>query len=342
MIRYKYSGEGFVGWQGRASLYAAEFLVRLYQEMLRIRLIEEEIEREYPRDEMKSPIHLMIGQEATSVGVCAALDAGDPIFLSHRTHGNYLAKGGSLKAMMAELYCRKTGCAESRGGSMHLFDKEAGVVGGSAIVGGSVPMATGAALGSKMKRDGKIACAFFGDAGAEEGAVWESINFAVLKTLPIVYVCENNFYSVCSPLVNRQPSVGIHQKAAGFGLPSVVVDGVNVLDVYEAVRTAVQRARSGGGPSFIESRAYRWRGHGGPGDDSHAGYRDPQEVREWEAACPIRLFGEFLKERNLLTDGSIETMRKEIEAEVAEAIAFAKSSPVPEESDLYRHGYAGL
>ena len=240
----------------------------------------------------------MIGQEATSVGVCAALRNTDQVYSSHRTQGNYLAKGGSLKAMMSELYCRANGCAGSRGGSMHLLDKSVGYAGSSAIVGGSVPIATGAAFSAQYLNKDQVNVVFFGDAAVEEGAVWEAMNFAALKSLPVIYICENNFYSVCSSLEVRQPKVDIYKKAEAFGLNSCRIDGTQVLHVYEATREAVERARSGGGPTFIESVAYRWRGHGGAGDDSASGYRDPEEVKAWQELCPIEgLYQELVKQK---------------------------------------------
>jgi len=166
--------------------------------MLRIRLIELEIEKQYHLDQMKTPIHLVIGQEATSVGACAALTNEDHLYSTHRTHGNYLAKGGNLRAMMAEMYCRKSGCVASRGGSMHLIDKSVGMMSTSAIVGGIIPIATGAALAAQLKGEKRATVVFFGDAATEEGVTYESLNFAALKNLPIIYFCENNFYSVQS------------------------------------------------------------------------------------------------------------------------------------------------
>src|SRR5262245_6823588 len=252
MIQYRYEGEGIEGFVRRGPAYPREFHLQLFREMFRIRLIEEEIERRYHEDQMKTPIHLVIGQEATSVGCCAALTKHDLLHSSHRTHGNYLAKGGDLRSMLCEMFCRANGCVGSRGGSMHLIDKRVGMAGTSAIVGGAVPIAVGAALAAKMKREPKSTVGFFGEAATVEGVTSESLNFAVLKQLPVVFFCENNFYSVQSPLWTRQPPRSIQKWAEGYGLPSVKVDGMNVLAVYEAARQALERARSGGGPSFIE------------------------------------------------------------------------------------------
>jgi pyruvate dehydrogenase E1 component alpha subunit len=308
--------------------------------MYRIRLIEEEIERRYREDQMKTPIHLVIGQEATSVGCCAALRKEDLLYSSHRTHGNYLAKGGDLKAMLCEMHCRINGCAGSRGGSMHLIDKSAGMAGTSAIVGGAMPIATGAALAARIQGLDYVTTVFLGDATTEEGVASESLNFAALKKLPVIYFCENNFYSVQSPLATRQPPREIYKWAASYGMPGVRVDGTNVLAVYEAARTAVERARQGGGPTFIEAPVYRFRAHGGAGDDSQTGYRDPAEREAWERVCPVETYYRFLSEAGLIDAGKREKMRDEITRELLGAFEYALASPNPEEKDLYTHVYS--
>jgi pyruvate dehydrogenase E1 component alpha subunit len=340
MIQYNYDGEGLAGLIRRGSEYAAEFHLTLFRAMLRIRIIEEEIERRYSEDQMKTPIHLVIGQEATSVGCCAALTREDLLYSSHRTHGNYLAKGGDLRAMLAEMYCRASGCVGSRGGSMHLIDKRVGMAGTSAIVGGAIPIATGAALAAKLKRERHVTTVFFGDAATEEGVASESLNFATLKQLPIVFVCENNFYSVQSPLWTRQPVRELWKWASGYGLPSIQVDGMNVLAVYEAMREAVTRARDGGGPTFLEAVCYRFRGHGGSGDDTRTGYRGMEERTAWDAVDPVTLHFQYLSGAGLLTTAARDQMSDEIMAEVIDAFAFAIASPNPVEADLYRHVYA--
>ena len=339
-IRYHYTGEGVRGFDRFAGSHSAEALAELYRSMLRIRRIEEEIERRYHEDQMKTPIHLVIGQEATSVGCCAVLGDADLVYTSHRTHGVYLAKGGNLKAMLCEMHCRANGCAGSRGGSMHLIDKRVGMAGTSAVVGGAVPIAVGAALAAQMKSEDHIVVAFLGDATTEEGVTSESLNFAALKQAPVVFFCENNFYSVQSPLATRQPPRDIHKWAEAHRVPAVALDGTNVLAVLEATRTAVARARSGGGPSFIEARVYRFRAHGGAGDDSRTGYRDEAERLAWEGFCPIRMFGEHLIATGVLDERSIGAMETAIASEIAEAFEFALASPNPTEEQLYQHVYA--
>lgn len=308
--------------------------------MLRIRVIEEEIARQYRDDQMKTPIHLVIGQEATSVGACAALTNEDLLYSSHRTHGNYLAKGGDLKAMLCEMFCRANGCAGSRGGSMHLIDKKVGLAGTSAIVGGAVPIAVGAALAAQMKGETRAVVVFIGDSTTEEGVTSESLNFAALKELPVIFFCENNFYSVQSPLWTRQPPRQIWKWASGYGLPSSQIDGMNVLAVYEATRDAVERAKGGGGPTFIEAMCYRYRAHGGATDDTSSGYRSTDEREAWETVDPIALHQQYLETAGLLTAGERDRMREEALAEAAEAFRFAAASPNPVEADLHRHVYA--
>ena len=340
MTRYEYRGTGYAKWDDARTQYRSEFLIRLFRDMLRIRLIEEEIERRYHQDQMKTPIHLVIGQEATSVGCCAALHREDLLYSSHRTHGNYLAKGGDLKAMLCEMHCRINGCAGSRGGSMHLIDKSVGMAGTSAIVGGAIPIATGAALAAQIQGLDRVSVVFFGDAATEEGVASESLNFAALKKLPVIFFCENNFYSVQSPLDTRQPPREIYKWAAGYGIDSVRVDGTNVLAVYEAAREAVRRAREGGGPTFIEAPVYRFRAHGGAGDDSQMGYRDPVEREAWEKICPVESCFQFLVRAGVMDAAQRERMHAEIMQEVFEAFDYALASPNPEEKDLYTHVYS--
>jgi acetoin:2,6-dichlorophenolindophenol oxidoreductase subunit alpha len=339
-IRYPYAGHGAAGFDRVSHSHSTAQLVGWYRSMLRIRRIEEEIERRYHQDQMKTPIHLVIGQEAAAVGCCAALRNTDLVYTSHRTHGAYLAKGGDLGRMLCEMHCRINGCVGSRGGSMHLIDKSVGVAGTSAIVGGAVPIATGAALAARMKQEDRVVVVFLGDATTEEGVTAESLNFAALKKLPVIFFCENNFYSVQSPLAARQPPRDISAWAAAHGMPSVSVDGVNVLAVHVAMRGAVARARAGDGPTFVEAAVYRFRAHGGAGDDSRTGYRTEAERVAWEAVDPITLFGEYLIRSSRLTAAAVQGMEREIASEIADAFELALNSPNPTEQDLYRHVYA--
>lgn len=318
-----------------------ETLQELYYQMLRIRMIEEKIAELYSEQEMRCPVHLSIGQEAVAAGVCASLSREDYVLSSHRSHAHYLAKGGDLKAMMAEIYGKVTGCSKGKGGSMHLVDLFAGFLGATPIVGSTIPIAVGAAFGSVMRGEQRVTTVFFGDGTTEEGVFHESLNFAVLKTLPVVFVCENNLYSVYSPLSVRQPEGReISCLAEGHGIETFQGDGNNVTEVFGLSEQAVSKARQGGGPTFLEFATYRWREHCGPNYDNDLGYRTESEFLEWKQRDPIETFKERLLGDNVLCIQDIDAMAKKVEAEIDEAVAFAKDSPFPEGELLLEHIYA--
>jgi TPP-dependent pyruvate/acetoin dehydrogenase alpha subunit len=324
-----------------AKSYQPEFLLKLYFVMLRIRMVEEAIERDYHKDKMKSPVHLCIGQEASAAGCNLALQTDDLIYCSHRTHGHYLAKGGDLPAMMAELHCRETGCAKSLAGSMHLLDKKVGMEGSSAIVAGAIPIATGFALSQKLNKASTISVVFFGDAATEEGVHWESLNFAILKKLPIIFVCENNFYSVCTPLDERQPShVKIIDRVAQFGSLAQEVNGNDILAVYALMSRAVSSVREGKGPYYLVVNSYRWRGHHGAGDDSKTGYRHIEELESWMAQDPIKILKQALRQQEILTLQMDEAYKNKIQMEIEESFEFALNSPYPSQELLFNTVYA--
>lgn len=339
MLKYKYKGDGNQKIIRDLNKYDLSTLKIFYFEMLRIRLIEETIASRYHEDQMKTPIHLVIGQEATAVGACQALKITDHVYCGHRTHGCYLAKGGNLQTMLAEFFCKSTGCCGSRGGSMHLLDKEVGMMGSSAIVAGIIPIATGSALAAQMQSLDRLTLVFLGDAAVEEGSAWESINFSVLKRLPIIYLCENNYYSVCSPLSKRQPEqVAIYQKAAGFGAKSYSIDGNNVLEVYDTVKQAINDVQQG--PVFIEAHTYRYRGHHGAAEDGEAGYRTQNEIEHWKDHDPISLFHHAMTEQNLIHLEEIKVWRAQIQNEIDLAFQYAEQSSKPTEHDLMQHVYS--
>ncbi len=316
-----------------------EVLRELYRMMLKIQKVELKIDELYHEDEMKTPVHLCIGQEAIAAGVCAHLNADDYVFTNHRGHGHYIAKGGDVKAMIAELYNRETGCSRGRGGSMHLVDTSVGLLGTSSIVGGCIPIATGAALGAVFKKKNRVSIAFFGDAAVEEGVLYESINFAVLKKLPVVYVCENNFYSVCSHLSKRQAKDDIYRRFEGLSIPGYRVDGNNVIEVYRVAKNTIDNARKGGGPSFMECRTYRLRDHHGTDSGVEMGYRTQEEVDEWTVRCPVRNFERFLVEQNIVTASEMGEFAAAVDAEVKGAFRFAQASPLPGEDDVLEYLY---
>jgi len=306
-----------------------EILKKLYRDILRIRRVQLRIESLYSLDEMKTPIHLCIGQEAVAVGVCSNLNREDYISSNHRGHGHYLAKGGSLKKMIAELYCRETGCSKGRGGSMHIVDTSAGHMGSSSIVGGGIPIGTGLALSIKMKRQSRVSVVFFGDGAADEGVLYESINFAILKKLPVIFVYENNRFSVCSPVSTRQKGEVIFHSTSPEKMFTKKVDGNAILDVLNVTKEAIFRAKNGCGPSFIECETYRMRGHAGAGSDVALGYRTKEEIEFWESKCPVNVFQKMLLRESVITENDIQTVGKDIDIEIDEAFSFAKESPLP-------------
>ncbi len=312
-------------------------LLKLYYDMLRIHKVQLRIESLYHLDEMKTPIHLCIGQEAVAVGVCANLNKDDYISSSHRGHGHYLAKGGDLKGLIAELYCRETGCSKGHGGSMHLVDTSVGHMGSSSIVGGGIPIGTGLALAIQMKGHNHVSAVFFGDGAADEGVLYESINFAILKKLPVIYVYENNQFSVCSRIADRQAGEIIFNATSPDNMFTKTVDGNAVLEVCEAAEKAVLRARNGRGPSFIECKTYRVREHAGAGSDAGLGYRSAEEIGFWESKCPVTAFREELLKEGLITQNDVQDMEKDIELEIDEAFCFARESPLPKAEHVLQY-----
>ena len=314
--------------------------IDLYRTMLRIRMVEERIADLYAEQEMRCPVHLYIGQEAVATGVCANLTHQDYLFGTYRSHGIYLAKGGELRALIAELYGKATGATRGRGGSMQLVAPEAGLLCTSAIVGGTIPMAVGAGLTAMMEGSGRVSVIVLGDGGTEEGIFHESMNFAALKSLPVVFVCENNLYACYSHQSARQSADNIDARASAYGMPGHRVDGHDVLAVHEAAAAAVDRARSGQGPSLLECRTYRYREHVGPNFDLDLGYRSQEEFDAWLKRDPVMTFKELLLREGLLSKGKQAQMAIELAHEIDEAVAFAQASPFPNTTELWDHVYA--
>jgi len=316
--------------------------LELFRRLLRVRRVEEKIAELYPQKQMRCPVHLSIGQEAAAVGVCAALRPDDWALSGHRSHGHYLAKGGDLKAMLAELYGKATGCCRGKGGSMHFIDRRVGFMGATPIVGSTIAIAVGAAFGSRVQKSKRVVAVFFGDAAVEEGVFHEAANFAVLKKLPVLFICENNRYSVYSPLSVRQPPRRrIHRQAAAYGMKSLSGDGNDVLKTLALARKAVIHARSGKGPVFLELATYRWREHCGPAYDNDLGYRTVCEFELWRKRCPVEAFTRVLTRSGELQPARLAALEAEVATEVRAAVLFAQESPFPEPEALMSDIYAG-
>ncbi len=316
------------------------FSYQLHYSMLRIRRIEEALAKRYTEQEMRCPMHLCIGQEAIAVGVGAALTKSDKMFSNHRAHGHYLAKGGSLDAMIAELYGRASGCCGGRGGSMHMIDLDVGFMGATPIVGGTVPLAVGSAWASKLQKKTDVTVIFLGDGCFEEGVVHESLNFAALHRLPILFVCENNEFSVYTRRNERQPNRPIHQIAAAHGIKTADGDGNDVEFVFSLTNKALEDLRVGNGPWFLEFATYRWREHCGPDFDDHLQYRTAGEVESGQAACPIKRFEKISLDGGFFSNAEIEKMECDIKAEIDQSFAFALADRKPTLEDARTHVYA--
>ena len=303
-------------------------------QMLRIRRIEESIAEEYTKQEMRCPIHLSIGQEAIAVGVCKALRPNDILFSNHRAHAHYLAKGGDLKSFIAELYGKKTGCCAGKGGSMHIIDLSVNMLGAISIVAGSIPIAVGTAFGSFLKNENKITCVFLGDGATEEGVFFECLNFASLKNLPILFVCENNFLAVTTPLNQRQSNNrDLIKIVQGHGILAKKENGNDIEKVYQLSKQAMDYMINEKKPMFLEFETYRFRAHCGPEYDYHLGYRTKKEVLEKEKKCPVEIFKTKLIKQNIINDLEIKQMEDKIENEITEAFQFAKNSPFPSKEE---------
>ena len=320
--------------------YSKEFLRQLYITMLRIRLCEESFIEPIINGEVRCPVHLYSGEEAIAAGVCAALNKEDYVFGTHRSHGHYLAKGGGMKELVAEIYGKKTGCSKGRGGSMHVIEPEIGMMGAAPIVAGTISLALGAALASKIRKENRVSVSFFGDGAAGEGVLYESLNFARLKRLPILFICENNYYSTHMPIRECRPNEDIFEIGKPWDILSLKVDGNDVLEVYEAAKKAVDLCRAGEGPVFMECVTYRLRGHVGPDDNiqgTRMDIRPKEEVEVWRKKDPIVNFENYLIKDKILEKADIEEIKREAGKEVEEAHLFAKNSSYPNESELSKY-----
>ncbi len=320
-----------VGWD-------EELLCRFYRTMVTIRFFEQTVEKHFLAGEIPGFVHLYIGEEAIATGVCANLTTDDYIASTHRGHGHSIAKGADVSRMMAEIFGRKTGYCKGKGGSMHIADFSVGMLGANGVVGGSLPLATGAALAAKMLGQKRVAVAFFGDGASNRGTFHESANLASVWKLPVIFLCENNQYASTTPYRSSTSVEDIADRARGYGMPGVIVDGNDVFAVYEAAKAAVERARDGGGPSLVEAKTYRIKGHF-VGDPEL--YRSKEEVQEIFAKTdPISRFERQVSSEGSLSREKLDAIKLEVQELIDKALAFAKESPEPDPSELFGDVYA--
>ena len=318
-----------------------DLLMEMQRRMLRIRRFEERVIQLVERGEIVGAAHSYIGEEAVAVGACLALRDDDWMTGNHRSHGHPIAKGGDVNKAMAELLGKSTGFCKGKGGSMHLADFSVGILGESGILGSSIPTAVGAALGSQLQGTDRVAVPFFGDGASNEGAFHESMNLAAIWKLPVVFLCENNQYAVTSSFKKMVASENISDRAAAYNIPGVLVDGQDVIAMYEAVSEAVARARAGDGPALIEGRTYRYYDHSlGLNRIVRDPYREEEEVEHWKRRDPILIHGERLLSQGIATQAELDAMESEIASQIDEATEFARQSPYPEPSALFEDMYA--
>jgi len=310
------------------------FVQKAYATMYLIRRVEEEIIRVYPTDAVKSPVHLSIGQESISVGVCEALQPDDIVFGTYRGHALYLAKGGDLNRFMAELYGKVDGSSRGKGGSMHVVDTSVGMMGTSAIVATSIPNAVGHALAMKMQGRDVVTVCFFGEGATDEGVFHEALNFAGLKKLPILFVCENNSYAIYSHVSERMPHPNLCERAQAYQIPAERIEDGDFFNVHKRTEALLSEIRAGGGPRFIECMTYRWRDHVGPGEDRYLQYRPDPELDEWIAKDQVARLA-------VMVDSDARTtIEADAESRIAQAMALAEESPFPEDQEIYDHVFS--
>lgn len=313
--------------------------IDLYKKMVKIRLFEEKVQDLYARGAVPGLIHLYIGEEAIAAGVCIQLRKDDYITTTHRGHGHVIVKGAELKYMMAELFGKKTGYCKGKGGSMHIADVNIGILGANGIAGGGIPIAVGAALSSKMRKTDQVTVCFFGDGASNNGVFHEGLNFASVHRLPVVFVCENNLYGISVSQKQHQAIQDISVRGTAYNILGATIDGNDVLAVYEVSSKAIERARKGGGPTLIECKTYRWRGHHEGDPNQGRRYRTTEEIEEWMKRCPIKRFEKKLAAEKILNKNKIKKVWEETGREIEEAVEFASQSPFPEPQDLYEDVY---
>lgn len=316
-----------------------ETLVTMYRKMLEIRRFEEKVWHLFGRNLIPGTLHLYIGEEAVAVGVCANLKIDDYITSTHRGHGHCIAKGADLKKTMAEILGKKTGYCKGKGGSMHVADAALGNLGATAVVGSAIPIAVGAALSCQLRGTKQVVACFFGDGASNNGTFHEALNMAAIWRLPVLFVCENNLYAMGTRISNVTAIENIADRASAYGMPGVIVDGNDVIEVYRAAKEAVDRARNGGGPTLIECKTYRHKGHS---RFDPAKYRPPDEVEEWMKKDPILRFKNTLIEEGVLTEKQADEIDRQITETVEEAAQFAVKSPYPQPEEALEDVFVKL
>ena len=314
-----------------------ETLLQLYRTMVTIRTFEERSVQEVTRRGIFGAVHSSAGQEAVSTGICARLTNEDYLASTHRGHGHCIAKGVDPRSMMAELFGRAGGANKGKGGSMHIADFSVGMLGANGVVGSSIPLACGAALKAKTMGTGQVAVSFFGEGGSNQGVLHECMNLASIWKLPVIFVCENNLYAESTPSDYALSIKDVADRAAGYSIPGVVVDGMDALAVYEAAGEAVKRARAGGGPTLIEAKTYRYYGHFA--GDNALRYRLKEEEDEWRARDAIQAFRTRVMEENVVSEEDLNAVDSEVDKLIDGAIAFADSSPLPDSDELFSDVY---
>ena len=313
---------------------------KILRSLLRIRLVETEISKKYSEQLMRCPVHLSLGQEGCAVGVCETLSVKDQIYSSHRSHSHYLAKSGDLRAMLCELYGKSSGCCGGRGGSMHLMDKNVGMMLSIPIVASVIPIAVGAALSMKLKRKKQIVVVFFGDAALEEGVYHESANFASVHELPILFVCENNKYSCFTNIKDRQPSEDFTRFAKCHKIKSHRMFGNNVMNIFNFTKTIVSDMKKSPLPFFLQLDTYRNVEHCGPYNDDNLSYRNSQEINYWTRRDPVKLYIESLIKNDKISDIELNKLKEKLNKEISEAFIFAENDDFPKISTLNKFIYA--
>ncbi len=316
-----------------------ETLIDLHRRMVRIRVFEETAGKMLENGKIPGALHLYVGQEAVASGVMVHLSDQDWITSTHRGHGHLIAKGGEFDKMFAEIFGRSTGYCKGKGGSMHISNMEIGMLGANGIVGGGTTIAVGAGFSNKFRKTNNVAITFFGDGASNEGAFHEAANMAALFKLPVIFVCENNGYGEYTAQANHQAIVDVADRAAGYGMPGVVVDGMDAVAVYEAAGVAIQRARDGDGPSMLECKTYRFYDHVGV-RGMGLKYRTDEELEKWQARDPIKLLEARLAEQGILSVEDAKAVHDEVSQQVEAGVAFAEASPMPEPTALLEDVYA--